>query len=350
MAKKSLLATGISPNEQRLKQLKSLERQYQEWKNDFTIDFCYNAFLLAISERGYAQVTIYNYKYFYKKLLTPFLEKYFKTTPKEVTVEILETEPTVLLFQNYIRETRKLGDNTLFSYMKNLKAFGRWCVQMGYMEDFHCTVKKVETDIKEVYTVKELEKLTVRPAITDFYNFRAYLMIMLMLNTGARRTTLANIKLCDIEFEEGYINFNTTKTGKVMRLGLERKTKRDLLEWMTYWRINKGATANDYLFCNHYGGKLHTSTISKIIADYNKSKGVEKTSVHLFRHTFAKMWITSGGDIISLARVLTHKELDMVKHYSNLYGGDIKKEIEEHSIISQLKAKSGKTLKNQKST
>ena len=147
MAKKSLLATGISPNEQRLKQLKSLERQYQEWKNDFTIDFCYNAFLLAISERGYAQVTIYNYKYFYKKLLTPFLEKYFKTTPKDVTVEILETEPTVLLFQNYIRETRKLGDNTLFSYMKNLKAFGRWCVQMGYMEDFHCTVKKVETAI-----------------------------------------------------------------------------------------------------------------------------------------------------------------------------------------------------------
>ena len=75
---------------------------------------------------------------------------------------------------------------------------------------------------------------------------------------------------------------------------------------------------------------------------------MEKTSIHLFRHTYAKKWITSGGDIISLARVLTHSELEMVKRYSNLYGSDVKKEIEEHSAISQLKVVNGKTLKNQK--
>lgn len=345
MAKKSILSSNLSPNAQRLKQLKSLERHYQEWKNDFTLDYCFNSYVVAQMEKGLAPQTIYNYKYFYKKMLTPFIEKYFQTTPKEITVEVFETEPTVLLFQQYLKE-RGLGDNTLFSYMKTLKAFGRWCLAEGYMEDFHCTVKRVETDIKEVYTVKELEKLMVKPAITDFYDFRAYCMISLMLNTGARRRTLANIKICDLEIEEGYINFNTTKTGKVVRLGLERKTKRDLLEWLNYWRIDKGAKPTDYLFCNQYGEQLHTSTISAIIRHYNRSRGVEKTSCHLFRHTFAKMWITSGGDIISLARVLTHKELDMVKHYSNLYGGDIKKEIEEHSVISQMKTKSGKTLKN----
>ena len=38
----------------------------------------------------------------------------------------------------------------------------------------------------------------------------------------------------------------------------------------------------------------------------------------------------------------------MVKRYANLYGNDVKKEIEEHSTISQMKTKSGKTLKNQK--
>lgn len=344
MAKKSILSAS-NPNAQRLKQLKRLEKHYEEWKNDFTFDYCFSAFMIRQAERDLSPQTLYTYRYFYKAIFIPFLSEIYKTTPKDITIEILETEPNQLLFLEYLKK-RGLGENTIFTYMKQLKAFGRWCLDEGYIDDFRISVKRPETDIKEVYTKAELEKLMVKPAITDFYDYRAYCMIMLMLNTGARRRTLANIKICDLEIEEGYINFNTTKTGKVVRLGLERKTKRDLLEWLNYWRIEKGALPSDYLFCNQYGEKLHTSTITKIVANYNLSRGVEKTSCHLFRHTFAKMWITSGGDIISLARVLTHKELDMVKHYSNLYGGDIKKEIEEHSVISQMKQKSGKTLKN----
>ena len=71
-----------------------------------------------------------------------------------------------------------------------------------------------------------------------------------------------------------------------------------------------------------------------------------ESSLHLLRHTFAKNWITSGGDIISLAKVLTHSELDMVKRYSNLYGEDVKEEIEQHSTLSQIRQTSGKTLKS----
>lgn len=54
----------------------------------------------------------------------------------------------------------------------------------------------------------------------------------------------------------------------------------------------------------------------------------------------------SGGDIITLAQVLTHSELDMVKRYANLYNTDIKSAIMEHSSIAQMKTKSGKTIKN----
>lgn len=52
--------------------------------------------------------------------------------------------------------------------------------------------------------------------------------------------------------------------------------------------------------------------------------------------------------MISLARVLIHSELEMVKRYSNLYGSDIKAEIEEHSTMSQLKTQSGQTIKTKK--
>ena len=296
-------------------------------------------------EKGNSSATIYNHKCFYRRY-SQFLSEVYETTPKEITIEIFETDRNQLLFMDFMRK-QGLQQSSINAYLRNMKAFCNWCVNEGYLDCFKCPIKNVPTTAKEVYTVAELEKLMVKPPITDFHDFRTYCIISLMLNTGARRRTISNIKICDLELEDGYINFNTTKTGKVVRLGLERKTKRDLLEWLNYWRISKGAEPSDYLFCNEFGGQLSCSSITDSIAKYNRKRGVNKTSVHLFRHTFAKMWITSGGDIISLAKVLTHSELAMVQRYSNLYGGDIKKEIEEHSVISQMKTKSGRTLKSQ---
>jgi integrase/recombinase XerD len=80
------------------------------------------------------------------------------------------------------------------------------------------------------------------------------------------------------------------------------------------------------------------------IAKYNTDRGVKKTSLHLFRHTFAKMWLQGGGDIITLARVLTHSELEMVKRYANIYDTDVRDAIRKHSALSQLKLNTGKTL------
>lgn len=346
MARHRLTKTTPSTSSDRLKKLMKLEQHYEEWKSDFTIDYCFTAFIVYLVEKGDVQITISNYKYFYRKYCR-FLDEMLHTTPKELTVEILETQPHQAIFMDWLRK-QGLQQSTINSFLRNLRAFGKWCMEEGYLLDFKCPIKNVETPIKEVYTTAELQRLLVKPPITDFIDYRAYCMILLMLNTGARRRTISEIRISDFEEDTGYINFNTTKTGKVVRLGLDRKAKKDITEFLYYYRLNKGAEPNDYLFCNEYGEKLHSNSITIAIAKYNKKRGVEKTSVHLFRHTFAKNWITSGGDIISLARVLTHSELDMVQRYANLYAGDIKKEIEEHSILSQMRTKSGKTLKNQK--
>ena len=333
-----------SSGDARLKKLMKLEKSYQEWKNDFTIDYCWSGFMVEQLERGNSKYTLYNYKCFYKRY-TKFLDSIWHVTPKEMTIESFETEPNQALFMDFLNK-QGLSQSSIMCYLRNYRTFGKWCQEQGYLLDFQCKVRNVKTPIKEVYTEKELYKLMVKPNIQDFHNYRAYLMISLILATGARRRTLANIKICDVDVDGGYINYNVTKTGAVVRLGLDKKIKRDLTEWLNYWRYPKGATENDYLLCNEFGEQMAPNTITYSIAKYNKEHGVEKTSTHLLRHTFAKLWITSGGDIITLAKVLTHTELEMVKHYSNLYSGDIKKEMEEHSAIGQLRTKSGKTLKN----
>jgi len=312
--------------------------------SDITIDFAKSKFILYQMEKGNSKQTIAFYERFFKKFYS------FLATMEldgSASVSWLTAEPTQLAF---VSSLGNVNQQTVNSYLRGYRAFGNYCEEAGLIDGFHCPIKEVEPPAKEVYTDKELQKLLVKPDIRYFNGFRDYTIINLILATGARTNTILNIKIKDVELDEGYITYNTTKAHKVVRLGLERKCKSILQEYISYWRkVGDGdITAEDYLFCNIYGEQLTRGGLSTAIARYNREHGVYKTSIHLFRHTFAKKWITSGGDIITLSRVLTHSELDMVKRYSNLYGYDVKEEIEEHSVLAQLRTHSGETLTTKK--
>ena len=92
-----------------------------------------------------------------------------------------------------------------------------------------------------------------------------------------------------------------------------------LQEYLVY---RKGG-AGDYLFCNSYGDKGERRTYQAMLASYNKSRGVSKTSAHLYRHTFAKKWILNGGDIFRLQKILGHSDLSMVREYVNMFGNEL---------------------------
>lgn len=312
---------------------------------NLTIYLCYQEFMLVQKQRGNAKQTLDFYNRFFIKF-----EKYLEALPQpqniaSFPVEFLSYDIVQAHFMEYL-EGEKLGVQTINSYLRAYRAFGKWCLKEEYIERFSCPIKEVEPPVKEVYTDKELKALLRKPKIEEFSNFRSYCIISLILSTGARSNTILNIRIKDLELDEGYVNFNTTKARKVARLGLDNKTKKDLMEWINYWRSD--AEDEDFLFCNEYGEQLTRSGLDSSIARYNKSRGVEKTSIHLLRHTFAKKWITSGGDIITLSKVLTHSELAMVQRYSNLYSTDVKKEMDVHSVMAQMRTTNGKTIRDKK--
>ncbi len=57
------------------------------------------------------------------------------------------------------------------------------------------------------------------------------------------------------------------------------------------------------------------NSIQHAIARYNKRRGVSKISIHAFRHTFAKHYVTSGGDAFKLQRLLGYFTLDVTLNY-----------------------------------
>ena len=317
-----------------------LDRQYSDFVGSkISINYAWLGFIVDQKTKGNSKATIDYYNRFYKKL-----QKYIDGLGEPVTsspIEFIENDVCLMGFKASLGD---VGQQTVNSYLRGYRAFGKWCEEQGYIKYFKCPIKEVDPPAKQVYTDKELEKLLVKPDTRCYPEYRNWVIVNLLLSTGARENTIINIKIGDVELEEGYIIFNTTKAHKVVRLGLERKMLNILAEFISKWRTGGDLTEDDYLFANEYDEQLTRGGLYHAIRNYNLRRGVNKTSIHLFRHTFAKNWITSGGDIITLAKVLTHSELEMVKRYSNLYANDVKSAIEEHSTLSKLRTRSGETL------
>jgi len=88
---------------------------------------------------------------------------------------------------------------------------------------------------------------------------------------------------------------------------------------------------------------LSPNALRLAVERYNRSRGVEKTSIHLFRHTFARKYlIDCGGDAFMLQKLLGHSTLKMTRHYCNIYDADLARNFDRLSplaIMSQQKQK-----------
>ena len=263
---------------------------------------------------------------------------------------ILENDELQKDFGEYLTDVREVSDKTVETYFRDFRVFMYYAMENNIITPFQITVHEVEVDVKDVYTDTEIKKLLRKPNNDNFEENRNWVIINYLLDTGNRANTIINLKVKDIDFDDGFININTQKNGKTARIGLTKKLSRVLGEYINNYRTaeNGEPLFDEYLFCNRYGEQFTRGGLTHAIQNYNLSRGVKKTSIHLFRHTFAKLWITSGGDLISLQKALGHSTLKMVQHYSNLYSTDVKKKMEVHSALNQQRINSGETIKKRK--
>ena len=77
-----------------------------------------------------------------------------------------------------------------------------------------------------------------------------------------------------------------------------------------------------------------------MLYNYNKTRGVETTGIHRYRHTFSKQWILNGGNVVSLSKILGHSSLQITQNYINLLVSDISKEVETINLLDKFASKS----------
>ena len=226
-----------------------------------------------------------------------------------------------------------LAHNTISSYCRVLRTFLNWCSRNGMQVPELPNIKDKET-VKETYTDEELLALLKRPGKNcSFCDYRNWVMVSFLMNCGCRSASIRNIQIRDVDLEARQVILRHNKNGKIQAVPLCSQMVSILREYMPI----RGGKPDEYLFCDQYGGMLSMNGLRLAIARHNKSRGVAKTSAHLYRHTFARKYLVDcGGDVFMLQRLLGHSTLKMTKHYCAIYDADIAKDFDRFSPLAQI--------------
>ena len=100
----------------------------------------------------------------------------------------------------------------------------------------------------------------------------------------------------------------------------------------------RGGGPEDFLFCNQYGEFLSSHSVSEAIRRYNQKRGIRCSSVHAFRHTYARKFLLDcGGDAFTLQKLLGHSTLKTTKHYCAIFDSDIADNYDKLSPLANMK-------------
>lgn len=272
------------------------------------------------------EATIHHYKESYAQIIR-YMDKDMEI--KEIDKEVFER------FIVRARENKEIGSQTLFTYTRDLKTIINFFIKQQYCKSFKMQLPKVDKKPIQTYTDEELEKLLKKPNLNkcSFVEYRNYVMIAMFLSTGIRLSSLINIRVEDINFDDEVVNIVHTKNRKSLIIPLNKQIVSILKEYLRYRQYS---SIEERLFCNCYGKELTKSSIIQAIATYNRSRGVKTTSIHKLRHTFAKKWVLGGNSVAVLQRILGHSSLQITQNYLNVLISDIKAEVENYNILQEF--------------
>ncbi len=246
------------------------------------------------------------------------------------------TKATVDDYTLYLKGKATVTDTTVNTALRMVRAFLYFCMEQGWIPHFNVPQIRAAQPVKEPYTNDELVKLLKKPDLKSctFARYRNWVIVNFLLATGCRAATLVNLRIMDIDLSGGTAFFRHMKAGNQQAVPLSKTIVHILEEYLPY----RNGQPSEPLFISEYGNALRVDVLESAIREYNHSCGVEKTSLHLFRHTYAKLFIMAGGDPFRLQKLLGHTDLSMTKRYVALYADDLKENYDSFNPLEQVTA------------
>lgn len=199
----------------------------------------FQQFLSAASANGFSERTLKMYR------------QHLHSISKHLDIAAPLSQLTKTDLEAMVESMRTAGlaHNSISSYLRVFKSFLSWCKDEGYANVSAPSFRQKET-VKDTYTDEELKRLLEKPKPDcSFCEYRNWVMIQFLLNSGCRASTIRNIQNRDVDLDSKQVIFRHTKTSKIQVIPLCSTLSMRLKEYM---RVRAGEKS-DYLFCTEHG-------------------------------------------------------------------------------------------------
>lgn len=278
------------------------------------------------------------------------------------------------IFEKYLREEKKSSENTLSSYLRDIRQFGayldlhtdtdivsatedelseyiNWLKGQGKsvatvsrsIASLKClysylTIRQIiaenpatklvpdkgEHKLPQILTSQEVELLLEQPECVDAKGYRDKAMLELLYATGIRVTELINLDITDINLAAGVICCCTRDKERL--IPMYAKAVKALSDYVTLVRPQMIALPDEpSLFVNVNGERMSRQGFWKIIKYYQKKAHIEKDiTPHTLRHSFAAHLLENGADIHAIQEMLGHADISSTQVYTQLVKKQLK--------------------------
>lgn len=282
-------------------------------------------------------------------------------------------EKQIRLFLEFLENERKLSENTLQSYRRDIMQYEEYINQnklnyskvdkevintyLKYLEEMHkksstvsrnlasirsfyqflCKNKKAKADPTEgigspkiekkapsILSSKEIELLLEQPKNIDLKGIRDKAMLEFAYATGMRVTEIISLNIDDVNLEDGLVSCKTGARQRNIPLGtMSLNALKDYIENARNILIKD--ESNKALFVNINGKRLTRQGFWKIIKYYKEQAHITKDiTPHVLRHSFATHLLQNGADLKAIQMMLGHSDISSTQVYMQFQDESLK--------------------------
>ncbi len=190
---------------------------------------------------------------------------------------------------------------------------------------------KIGRSLPRSLTENEVNALLAAPDTHDPLGHRDRTMLEVLYATGLRVTELINLKLSEINLNQGVLRVSGKgERERLIPIGDEAQDW--LREFLAGPRIEiLLERQTDYLFPTRRGDRMTRQAFWHIIKRYTKKAEISgKLSPHTLRHAFATHLLNNGADLRVVQMLLGHSDLSTTQIYTHVARARMKELHSQH--------------------